>query len=318
NNMAENKRYENKVTVLGELKELEVREITTKKGVPMKMANISVQTGEGEVHRARMSAMEYFENDGKKEENKAYKAIETMQDEYVSLKDIAEKNLQDVSPTVIGINGHIENNVYQGRDGKLVEMPTIQANFVSRRNAKKEDYGVEFVFQTFALSSATRVTNKDGDETDSVRFKVAAIQRGMAQPFEVEATDEYGVAEWLEDNLEKGMTLTINGQWINKYILKQVERPNPAGIGKPIVDTKREIENRILVEGVSPAEDEESVGYITTEEMKDAMKKYEDYKVERQSASQEKKKQEVKKGVNIVKKSTTTNTSTLTDEDLPF
>ncbi|REA72573.1 hypothetical protein DV960_00650 [Staphylococcus pseudintermedius] len=316
--MAENKRYENKVTVLGELKELEVREITTKKGVPMKMANISVQTGEGEVHRARMSAMEYFENDGKKEENKAYKAIETMQDEYVSLKDIAEKNLQDVSPTVIGINGHIENNVYQGRDGKLVEMPTIQANFVSRRNAKKEDYGVEFVFQTFALSSATRVTNKDGDETDSVRFKVAAIQRGMAQPFEVEATDEYGVAEWLEDNLEKGMTLTINGQWINKYILKQVERPNPAGIGKPIVDTKREIESRILVEGVSPAEDEESVGYITTEEMKDAMKKYEDYKVERQSASQEKKKQEVKKGVNIVKKSTTTNTSTLTDEDLPF
>lgn len=316
--MAENKRYENKVTVLGELKELEVREITTKKGVPMKMANISVQTGEGEVHRARMSAMEYFENDGKKEENKAYKAIETMQDEYVSLKDIAEKNLQDVSPTVIGINGHIENNVYQGRDGKLVEMPTIQANFVSRRNAKKEDYGVEFVFQTFALSSATRVTNKDGDETDSVRFKVAAIQRGMAQPFEVEATDEYGVAEWLEDNLEKGMTLTINGQWINKYILKQVERPNPAGIGKPIVDTKREIENRILVEGVSPAEDEESVGYITTEEMKDAMKKYEDYKVERQSASQEKKTQEVKKGVNIVKKSTTTNTSTLTDEDLPF
>ncbi|EJO7193719.1 hypothetical protein NRV59_001409 [Staphylococcus pseudintermedius] len=316
--MAENKRYENKVTVLGELKELEVREITTKKGVPMKMANISVQTGEGEVHRARMSAMEYFENDGKKEENKAYKAIETMQDEYVSLKDIAEKNLQDVSPTVIGINGHIENNVYQGRDGKLVEMPTIQANFVSRRNAKKEDYGVEFVFQTIALSSATRVTNKDGDETDSVRFKVAAIQRGMAQPFEVEATDEYGVAEWLEDNLEKGMTLTINGQWINKYILKQVERPNPAGIGKPIVDTKREIENRILVEGVSPAEDEESVGYITTEEMKDAMKKYEDYKVERQSASQEKKKQEVKKGVNIVKKSTTTNTSTLTDEDLPF
>ncbi|ELK4619685.1 hypothetical protein ACSYQD_000210 [Staphylococcus pseudintermedius] len=316
--MAENKRYENKVTVLGELKELEIREITTKKGVPMKMANISVQTGEGEVHRARMSAMEYFENDGKKEENKAYKAIETMQDEYVSLKDIAEKNLQDVSPTVIGINGHIENNVYQGRDGKLVEMPTIQANFVSRRNAKKEDYGVEFVFQTFALSSATRVTNKDGDETDSVRFKVAAIQRGMAQPFEVEATDEYGVAEWLEDNLEKGMTLTINGQWINKYILKQVERPNPAGIGKPIVDTKREIENRILVEGVSPAEDEESVGYITTEEMKDAMKKYEDYKVERQSASQEKKKQEVKKGVNIVKKSTTTNTSTLTDEDLPF
>ncbi|EIA5733526.1 hypothetical protein ACX812_001078 [Staphylococcus pseudintermedius] len=316
--MAENKRYENKVTVLGELKELEVREITTKKGVPMKMANISVQTGEGEVHRARMSAMEYFENDGKKEENKAYKAIETMQDEYVSLKDIAEKNLQDVSPTVVGINGYIENNVYQGRDGKLVEMPTIQANFVSRRNAKKEDYGVEFVFQTFALSSATRVTNKDGDETDSVRFKVAAIQRGMAQPFEVEATDEYGVAEWLEDNLEKGMTLTINGQWINKYILKQVERPNPAGIGKPIVDTKREIENRILVEGVTPAEDEESVDYITTDEMKDAMKKYEDYKVERQSASQEKKKQEVKKGVNIVKKSTTTDTSTLTDEDLPF
>lgn len=164
--------------------------------------------------------------------------------------------------------------MYQGRDGKLVETPTFQANFVSRRYVEKEDYGAEFIFQTFALSSATRVTNKEGDETDSVRFKVAAIHRSMAQPFEVQATDEYGVAEWLEDNLEKDMTLTINGQWINKYILKQVERPNPAGIGKLIVDTKREIENRTLVEGVAPVEDEESVDYITIDEMKDVMLDY--------------------------------------------
>lgn len=41
----------------------------------MKMANISVQVGEGEVHKARMSAMEYFENDGKKKRIRLIKLL---------------------------------------------------------------------------------------------------------------------------------------------------------------------------------------------------------------------------------------------------
>lgn len=311
------KQFENKVSILGELKELDVRDLKTKKGVPMKIANLQIKTGEGEVHRATMMAVEYYERDGKKEDNKSFKAIQTMEDEYISIKDISEKKLEE-SPTVIRVNGSLENNMYKNRQGEAQETAQVTARFVNRVDEVSSDkFGVEFTVQTFVVSQPVRVMDKNEDETDQVKFKVATIDyRGEAHPFEVYADNEYGVADWAEDNAEKGMTLVISGIWNNKYNVVQVERPNPAGVGKPIVDTQREIDNRILVEGIIPVEDEEDLSYITPDEMKTSMKKYEDHKVEVKSSEAKEKTTEVKKGVAtspaVAKK------PTITEEDLPF
>ncbi|MDT0700394.1 hypothetical protein [Staphylococcus chromogenes] len=311
------KQFENKVSILGELKELDVRDLKTKKGVPMKIANLQIKTGEGEVHRATMMAVEYYERDGKKEDNKSFKAIQTMEDEYISIKDISEKKLEE-SPTVIRVNGSLENNMYKNRQGEVQETAQVTARFVNRVDEVSSDkFGVEFTVQTFVVSQPVRVMDKNEDETDQVKFKVATIDyRGEAHPFEVYADNEYGVADWAEDNAEKGMTLVISGIWNNKYNVVQVERPNPAGVGKPIVDTQREIDNRILVEGIIPVEDEEDLSYITPDEMKTSMKKYEDHKVEVKSSEAKEKTTEVKKGV--ATSPTVAKKPTITEEDLPF
>ncbi|WP_415408970.1 hypothetical protein [Staphylococcus agnetis] len=311
------KQFENKVSILGELKDLDVRDLKTKKGVPMKIANLQIKTGEGEVHRATMMAVEYYERDGKKEDNKSFKAIQTMEDEYISIKDIAEKKLEE-SPTVVRVNGSLENNMYKNRQGDVQETAQVTARFVNRvDDVSSEKFGVEFTVQTIIVSQPVRVMDKDENETDQVKFKVATIDyRGEAHPFEVYADNEYGVADWAEDNAEKGMTLVISGIWNNKYNVVQVERPNPAGVGKPIVDTQREIDNRILVEGIIPVEDEDDPSFITPEEMKTSMKKYEDHKVEVKSSETKEKTTEVKKGV--ATSNTSTKKPTITEDDLPF
>lgn len=324
--MADKKRvYENEVTVVGELKELEVRDLKTKKGVPMKIANLQVKTGEGEVHRATMMAVEYFERDGKQEENKAYKAIETMESDYISIKNIADRKLED-NPTVVRVFGSLENNMYKNSNtGEVVENTQINARFVNRLDTPiTEDFGVEFKIEVFVASNPTPILDKDYNETGSVKFKVATIDyRGEAHPFEVVADNEYGVAEWAEENLSLGETLTINGVWHNKYNIKRVERPNPAGVGKPIIDTKREIDNRILVEGITPVVDEDDIRIIPVEVIKEAQKAYEQHKTEVKSSET---KSENTKGVKGVKGVQGTNTSTVKKKptttidpaDLPF
>lgn len=318
--MANKKQYENKVTVLGEVKELNVTDLKTKNGVPMKIANYSIQTGEGEVHRVTQMAVEYFERDGKKEENRTYKAIQTLEDEVVTIQDIAEKGLEG-NPTVVRVNGSLEVNLFKNKAGVFNETAQINGRFVNRvTDAKPEDYGVEFTIQAFAMSSGIRVQDNNGEDTEKVKFKAATIAYdGQAHPFEFSADDEYGIATWAEDDLTQGITLTLSGKIFNKYNVKQVERQAEGGIGKPIVDTVREIERGILVEGVIPVDDEENPKFITKEEMTESIKKYEAKKVEVESSTPKESKTEVKKGV---QKSTGVTTAAkkpvISSDDLPF
>ncbi len=49
--MAETKKqFENKVSVTGTLKSLEVTDLVTAKKVPMKIATLRIETGKGETH----------------------------------------------------------------------------------------------------------------------------------------------------------------------------------------------------------------------------------------------------------------------------
>lgn len=318
--MANKKQYENKVTVLGEVKELNVTDLKTKNGVPMKIANYSIQTGEGEVHRVTQMAVEYFERDGKKEENRTYKAIQTLEDEVVTIQDIAEKGLEG-NPTVVRVNGSLEVNMFKNKAGVFNETAQINGRFVNRvTDAKPEDYGVEFTIQAFAMSSGIRVQDNNGEDTEKVKFKAATIAYdGQAHPFEFSADDEYGIATWAEDDLTQGITLTLSGKIFNKYNVKQVERQAEGGIGKPIIDTVREIERGILVEGVIPVDDEENPKFITKEEITESIKKYEAKKVEVESSTPKESKTEVKKGV---QKSTGATTAAkkpvISSDDLPF
>ncbi|MEJ7218432.1 hypothetical protein [Staphylococcus gallinarum] len=318
--------YENNTSVTGTLKSMNVKNLTTQAGVPMKIASLSVETGEGETHRVQTMAVAHFEKNGQKEENKQYKAIETMEDKYVTKEDIANGKKDDdgneyTVATVVNVKGSLELNMYKNKADKLVENTQINARFINSIDTPNPDsFGSEFTLQTFLVSKGVRVMDSDENETDEVKFKAATIDyRGTAHPFEFTANDEYGVATWMEEDAEVGQTLVLQGLNINKYIIEQVERPNPAGIGKPIIDTRREIDRKLLVEGICPIEDEEDTKFITDKEVKEAIKKYEDLKVEKESATNSKASSTVNKGVATSKKtSPVTKAANISDDDLPF
>lgn len=319
--MAETKKqFENKVSVTGTLKSLEVVDLVTAKKVPMKIATLRVETGKGETHTAKMMAVKHFERDGVKTDNKSYTAIETMQKEYVSIEDIAENKVEEgTEATVVNINGSMSINMYKNKAEKVVEANQIEARFVNRvKDVENAQFGAEFTLQTYLISKGQRVI-KNEEETDEVTFKAATIDyRGQAHPFEFTANDEYGVAEWIEDEVELGQSLILQGLIINKFIVEQVERSSSAGIGKAIVDTRREVERKLLVEGIIPIEDEDDPKYITEEEIKEANKKYEDKKTEVEASTNGTKKTEVKKGVATSKPKAAKPTIEIDDDDLPF
>lgn len=316
---------ENRVSVLGKLKEVIVKDTTTKTdSTPMKIATILVETGEGEVHRGQMMAVQSFvdKETNERKENKAYKAIQTIEDEFISLKDIAEGKAPEgvTQPTVVRMNGSLELNMYKGKDGKLKEQAQINARFVSRQdNYDENEFGAEFTIHTFLMTNGSPVV-VDDEETGEVKFKAAAIDyRGQAHPFEFTAHNEDGVAEWFENDAERGMTITLDGKINNKYIVKQVERESGTSIGsKKIVDTVRTTDRRILVEAGDLIEDEDSIKFISVELMTSAIEKYEAAKVEALSRADQPATSNTtttaKKGIS----STGAKKSTINKDQLPF
>lgn len=317
---------ENRVSVLGKLKEVTVKDLTTKTdGTPMKIATILVETGEGEVHRGQMMAVQSYvdKETNERKENNNYKAIQTIQDEFVSLKDIAEGKAPEgvTQPTVVRMNGSLELNMYKGRDGLLKEQAQINARYVSRQdNYDENDFGAEFTIHTFLMTNGVPVL-VDDEETGEVKFKAAVIDyRGQAHPFEFTADNEHGVADWFENEAERGTTITLQGKIYNKYIIKEIVREAGNAIGKPIVDTKRETDRRLLVEGGDPIENDDSIKFISAELMTSAIEKYEAAKVEALSRADQPATSNTttttttKKGIS----STGAKKSTINKDSLPF
>lgn len=321
--MAETKQtFENNVVVLGTLKELEVTDIAEAGAdkIPMKIATIKVETQEGEVHVAKLMAMETFKD--KKDpsirvENKKYKAIQTMQDEYISLKDIAEgKAPEDAKATVVRVVGSLELNIYKGQNG-LTETPQISARFVSRvDNAESDTFGANFTIQAFLITSGQAVEDNEGNETGEYRFKAATVDyNGKAHVFEF--TAEGAVGDYFAD-AERGLSVVLNGKYLNKYKITRVERVKENSFGEVVVDTKRDIDRRLLVIGGYGIDDEDDAQYITSATMKDSMAKYESFKKEKESEAPKEKKQTVGMTTKTSNSSASTANATISDDDLPF
>lgn len=321
-----NKRTENKVVVVGELKKLDVKFIAEAGAdkVPMKIAEIHIESGEGEVHIGKMMAMESYkdkEDPSKRVENRSYKAITTMEEEYVSKQDISEgKAPEGAVPTVVRLNGHYELNIYKNRAGELKEVPQIQADFVNRvDNPNPEDFGATFSVDGVVIAKGIAELDNDENETGVVKFKVAPLDfKGMAHPIEFKADDEIG--EYFLEEAEIGSTVSLQGIVFNKFIFKEVERVGGTMIGsKKIVDTKRESDRRIFVDTAMLIEDEDSPRYIKEEEYKEALKLYEAKKVDEQARVQgtAKKEEPAKKGLIRGSKSAKPKVDIKSD-DLPF
>lgn len=332
--MANEKRFlENKVTVVGTVKNIVVKdmaEIGANK-FPAKSVRMTVTTGEGENHTVEAFAMKHFmdretqkvatDAAGNKEVSQSYKALETVENEYIpeDLTKTGEK-YEGQTPTVVRVNGSIENNMYKGRNGQVVEGVRISARFFNRvENSADEEFGARIEkLEAFTLTGATRVLDKDENETDEVTFKAATIDyKGVANPFDF--TVQGKMADAVEDGLEQGMSVLISGNIRNKFHTYTVEREaSGMSFGETIVDVKRETVRKTIATGIN-VYDEDDAKAISNGDMGEAVKKYEAAKLEVQSAETKKKETKAATGFNAApKKPATSMATSIQDDDLPF
>lgn len=255
---------ENQVSITGVLESLVINQtkndgqpMATKDGIPFKTARAKIKVAEGETHQVEFMAMKYFKS--KPEEvTTQWKAFDTYEKDYITLEDVENKSGEHFgeNPTVVTARAGLEKNVYKNQAGVLQETNRLRGFFMNRETEKKEDeYGAFFTI-TAAVVADPKPEVKKEEETGRLLVDVGVIDyQNKLQPFTFvveDIVDENGDSSdsvsFIEQNVERGHTMTFNGRIINRYLVQEIVRPGE-GFGKKTVDVKRDRVNEILVEG---------------------------------------------------------------------
>lgn len=193
--------------------------------------------------------------DGK--ENKAYKGLETVMNEYKAIADVGEE-----AADVVHVNGKL--NPYTSRQSGQSSMG-YKASFFNR--AKKEvepsEYKAEFDSEVYITAILPKL-DKDGIETDEVVVKGwLPIYNGTVEPIELTAPSD--IADAVRDTYHVGDTVNFFGDIINNRIEKKTEIP--ATIGKPRIEISYENKNDLIITGAGEA-------YATSDDPKLVSKAY--------------------------------------------
>ena len=293
---------ENNVEIVGVLVSYEFKDILTKKDkIPMKIGNLKVRSAEGETHTVQMMAMKWYKRDMEKSEDKrdiqgGFKAIETIENEYISEEETKSDSSEHVgkTPSEVRVRGNLEPNIFKTKAGQEVKDIRIQGRFVNRLNVS-EDVPHQAIVRLSGFVGADPIpeVGKDGEETGRYKLDLRVIDyQNKAVPIDLFAgkvTDDDGgevdAGEWIADNYEKGQTVTVDADIVNRYIVKEVEREG-GGFGKKMVDTKRDVlRERAIFSGTEPLDfddfdednnaDREKV--VFPDQMKEAIENYDTY-----------------------------------------
>lgn len=306
---------ENEVVVEGVLQEVKLEERKTADGREFIGGEINVEKSESEVLTFRVFSMK-LKKDGT--ENGIYKGLKTVKDEYLSVAKVGKEEADKVRITA----GQLGINDYVGGDGQIKSYPELSTNFINRIQSNDVfDPKAEFAVELF-VHSVVEETDREGEETGRIKLKgfVPQFGGGIA-PLEFVAEGEG--AEYIRDTYEKGHTVKIYGDIINKVEI--TESFEEVGFGKPKKNTKRNFVREYLITGGSEPYDEENKKAYSVDTIKQALTEREVYLNNLLKKAQEKNKKgtkdtakkEEKKGFGS-KASESKKTIDISDEDLPF
>lgn len=256
----------NKAFIVGTLveKNLESKPYTdnqTGATVERIMGTISVRTGENEVHQIRLRQNKMKKAGG---ENTLYKALETINNEYVSVAD-TESN-PELVPTQLSVQGSIVNNEYYGQDGQLRQYQQIQGLFVNRLR-EQDDPTPRATFEVEIFVKNVIPEMEGEDETGRAIVNAIIPTYQAATPYKF-ATVKEGTDFFLND-VESNSTLKVYGQIVNKREkhVKQV----PSGFGEPIEEVTFSFTTESLIMNASLPYEEENVSRFKPELIKEAL-----------------------------------------------
>lgn len=196
-------------------------------------------------------------------ENKAYKGIVTVMENYKSIAEVGREEADRVRVT----KGKLSPNTYFDTEGNQHDSIRYQTNFVSRvkegeETNPKATFEVELFIQSIIPEVVTGGEDA-GEETGRLKLRGYMPTYNSIEPLElivpVSYTDEDGeeieVASMFETAFEAGQTARFYGELINEKIT--VTDTIPVAFGKPRSKTKTSYVNELLITGASEAYDEE-------------------------------------------------------------
>lgn len=313
---------------------LEVKEFNDKKTGKSYNAisgDIAIKV-EDNIYYASVFQKEFNEKDGKKTENKGYKAWTTVIEEYKTVVRDGEENADKVALN----NARLTKNEYGTADGTLVSNTRVNANFITRVNADNFTPEATFVLELYVTGQRKEtVKDEDGDEVETGNLFVTGYSpdyNGNVLPFEIYVEGDDKV-DYVESNYVKGSTVKVHGDIIQKKetITKEVKA---TGFGKPKVDTYTKSTTLYSVEGGNDPDDyadsddtevAESNRKFDSKQIKAAIKTREEALEKlledaksRVAGGNKPKQTEKKKGGFGTKAPVNDNQVDISDEDLPF
>lgn len=306
---------ENEVVVEGILQEVKLEERKTNDGQEFIGGEINIEVAEGEIHTFRVFSFKH-KKDGS--ESGIYKGLMTVKEDYVSVAKVGKESADKVRVTA----GQLGVNDYVGGDGQIKTFPQLSTNFINRVQANDEfDPKAEFEVE-LVVHSVVDETDRDGEETGRVKLKGFVPQYGGSiAPLEFVAEGEG--AEYIRDTYEKGHTVKIYGDIVNKVEITKVQQE--VGFGKPKEKIKRSFTREYLITGGSEPYEEENKNTYDLQVIKKALTEREVYlegllkKAEEKAKSKNKPaKKEEKKGFGSKPSEKKASTIEISDDELPF
>lgn len=301
---------ENTVTIEGTVSEITIET----KGEGDKQfitGEILIQTSEDSVHTVNVFANKY-NKEGK--ESGIFKGIQTVMNDYKSIASVGKEEADKVRIET----GKLSLNEYVGQDGEIKSYPQNTANFINRLKAN-EEFNPRAEFEVEIVVKSIKPEVKNDEETGRAKIEaIIPVYGGRVIEFPLVATNENGVAEFLLDNVEKGQTLFVYGEIVNRTVV--TKREVGTGFGKPQEKIKSTTVREYLITGGNPPYDEDDVKAYKMEVIKKALVEREAYLEEKKT----KKKELDKKPAATEKKSfgskpnDTKKPINISDDDLPF
>lgn len=257
---------ENKVRVEGYVKEIKLEEKDD-----VISGDIVVYTGENSgipisVYTKKMT--------NKGTENKAYKGLQTVMSEFVSIASVMEKGqaatIEDalsMATRVRVTNGKLGLNEFYSND-ELVSNPRVSANFFKHVTDDNFEPKAEFEIECY-FSKIHKEIKKDEETGRLILDTIVPMYGGKVVPLTFVA--EGDIADYLENNYTEKKTGCIAGDIVNT-IERTVTRK--AGFGKAREDVKVNFTRELKVTGGDEEQydNEDSKKAFSTEQIQAAWK----------------------------------------------
>lgn len=260
--MAENtekklRQADNKVKIVGTLAELnlEIKSFPERDGSGEYEAitgDIVVKVNEDESHTINYFAKKYTKNGS---ENKNFKALKTVMNEYISIADVAQ-GLKEGEPTKLVAQGEISLNEFYTQSGELVSRPQISGKFSPSRVKNEDEFKPEATFDVEVIIKSVAPEMEDGEETGRMKINTYIPTYSSVIPvtFITHKDMKPEHVGYVETNFEKGMSIRIYGDLINKN--KKIVKVIEAVFGENTEETTYERVNELAVRGGVPYEED--------------------------------------------------------------